>query len=160
MSREALAPIDRLPLADVAAHVAALIQPDSPSDQVADLYQQTENAKRLLAHIIEVRNECLLEWLAANGNELPMGDTKLYAGKRTDEKLRDLHAALDSALRLSGGDVEVIEGLLSANALKPGACAAAFGDEWRAEHFEKRTSPKVEVKKLDTKFLPKKGSDK
>jgi len=154
----ALVPVSGMSIDAIESEVCILLRPDAHPDVVADLWQRVEWLLDAAKRVKEVRDACLLDWFPENGGELVIGDTKLYPGRRTSEKVRDLHAALDSALTLSGGDVEVIEGLLSANALKPGACASAFGPEWRAEHFEKRVEPVVEVKKVNTKFLSKKAA--
>lgn len=155
-----VAKVEEQSLRSLAAMVAAHVHDGAPESVIADWWSRMAVAKRRMREIDQLFREGLLEWLDKHG-DLEIGDVRVYAGTSKREKVRDLAAAIDSALTEVGGDVDRLVELLSANALKPGACGSMLGDDWRAEHFEtevvmepKTGKPKREPKSLNTKFLP------
>jgi hypothetical protein len=86
----------------------------------------------------------LVEWFEANpGQSFKVNDSLVFLGeKRSPAKPRDKVAAMDALLSRVGGDLEAFAELLSANALKPGACKQMLGEEFDA-YFEVAVSPAV-----------------
>lgn len=154
----ALAPVDRSTLAEVRRQIAELLHEDAEPSAAAEAYMRVLSVERQAKEIRALFEEQMLPWLALHENELTVGDTKLYAGVGKSEKVRDLKAACVSALDALGGDWDAFVELLSSNALKPGAAEAVLGEEWRREHFEVKRKEKVEVRTINTRYLPKESA--
>lgn len=154
----ALAPVDRTPLAEIKRQIATLLHEGADQSVAAEQYMRVLAVRRLADEVKDAFDEQMLPWLKANGGSLTIADQKLFAGVAKTEKVRDLKAACVSALDALGGDWDAFVELLSSDALKPGAAEAALGEEWRREHFEVKRKDKVEVRTVNTRYLPKEAA--
>lgn len=112
----------------------------------------------------------LIGHITKSGRPLMLGDQAIKVGVSSTETCNDVAKAVDEALSLCGGDIDVFIELLAKNALKPGAAGTLFGPEYRKKHFTKKWKPALSatgarkeaqkyLQKVPKAFLPRKKDD-
>ena len=108
----------------------------------------------------------MYDWIEVNGEiSLPALNLRWYNAITKRTKANDNGKLLEALFQTTGGDVDQFVKCLSSNAFKQGECRHVLGDEDWAKHFTvteiedvKTGKPKRETKKVDTRFLTKKGA--
>lgn len=140
-------------LAEVESRIAA-IDEDMSEDDFLSIVTAVKSLKERATAIDKMLNEVAVPYLQKRG-EIQCGDIVYKASKTKKVSCRDQRALFEVLLDATGGDVDAICELFSANAIKQGACRALIGDELYDQHFVTTWDEKVTFKTVNTKFLKK-----
>lgn len=122
----------------------------SPAD-VAELYMRLRVAQKRLADLRSTVEAAIIEWIEDNG-PVDMGEAELVTRLDKKERIRDPDEALLEALTRLEYDADQIAKVLSRNALKPGACEAIIGKDFREKHFAVETTKRLDDSKVKKKL--------
>jgi hypothetical protein len=145
------------------SHVEALalaIVPETPADNVLEIYDRIKFYKSELARIHGVCEQQMIEWIKANG-DLELNDTsRFYVGDEKRVKCVNVPAAVEALITACNGDFTAFCEILSSNALKHGAAkkvlpAEVFEQFFATEVVEdlKTGAAKKKLLKADERFI-------
>lgn len=130
----------------------APVHPLMPKDKVAEVWIGLQSIKsRIREYEQDVKNG-LMEWLKENGGKLFIGDKMLVVGPKKMTKCRNVRALLE--LLITRYAVEDLAGLLASDAFKHGGAKKVLTPEEWDQNFEVTVGEEVEVKEIDTRYLP------
>jgi hypothetical protein len=114
---------------------------ESSPDDVAHALMVVDGLMQRAREIRADLESRVLAWIKEPG-EITVGDTRDYAGVESDVKCRNKSLTLEKLLQATGGDLERVAELLSADPYKHGACRTVFeesgdGTTWN-DCFERR----------------------
>lgn len=126
--------------------------------EALDLMAQVEKFQGQARELKSQLEAALIEYIDANG-PIELGERRWYVGVDKQHKRRvELEAAVGVLLEATSGDLHTFCELLSAGALKPGACRTVLGDRFD-ELFETVTTKDLKtgaakrvVKMVDERF--------
>ena len=128
---------------DAIAVSVSRIEPAASMDEVLQSLMLVRFAKQAIAESEAKWKQAAIDWIKANG-EIRFGSEKWWVGDSKTTKCIDVRKTVEALLEKTAGDFDHFCTMLSANALKPGACKKLLGDDFK-DHF------KIEVKeKLET----------
>jgi hypothetical protein len=154
MSTTELDCIDRVNLS------AEELTAEVPVDEVALALDYLDALERRVREAKAKLRDAVKGWMLATGTkEFMVGETKWFIAAKKKEKCRDLKAAIEALYLATGGDFDAFVGVLSINAVKPGAAKKVLGSEFD-RHFETTTEqdvsthqPKRELQAVNTRFI-------
>lgn len=123
-----------IPLSDTQQKALA-VNPLMSNDDVMDLHT---NVCGMLARIKQIKADVeqgMIAWMETNGTDLVVGEHRYYVGRKIKYVTKDKKAAIERLLEACGGDLELFSGLLSVNAIKPGAAKTAMEGDFD-KHFD------------------------
>ena len=134
-------------------------------EQVADIIALVSAAKSRIREIDDALADALIQYIRDTGRDLVIGTVRYYIGSRRVVRCPDVPQAVESLMLAAGGDMAAFCGVLSSNAIKPGAARRMLEEVHQEELFDRlfttefqdelRDGRPSRLQKIDTKFLPK-----
>lgn len=141
----------------------ASISIDSPAEQVADVWNRWQSIKRQIAAADEGVKASIIEWCQKNG-DLEVGEgNRLYVGPKKETRCLNSAAALEALIDATGGDIEAVAAVLSAQPFKNAAARGLIGPAadalWVTEEEPdvKTGKAKRELKQVNDNFPRRKA---
>ena len=119
---------------DVANALIRLNDRSSVSD-VAGALEAVIHFQGLVRDFKQTLAADMISWIKKNG-DFRMGNIRYSVGRKKRVKVRDGATALGSLCESTGGDVDAVAGLMSAQPWKHGAVKKEIGEDKFAELFE------------------------
>ena len=132
---------------------------DNSNIQTAcELWAAMQEAKRMLKEAEAFASEQMIAYIKENG-EVQFSETeKLVAGvRKSNKQTKDYMAVLDAIFTAAQGDTQAVADCLAASPFKPASTQKLIGtdhvDKDGKPFFWKEETDKIEVKKIDKKYL-------
>jgi len=141
-------------------HAAGVSVAGDDTDAIHDILTQFAGMKAAIREAEAAFRAHLLEIIQETGRDIVVGDVRYYAGTKRETECVDVKGAIESALTVTGGDLDVVVSMLCKDPIKPGAArgllpAADFALLFKVvEKPELREGKAVkQLMSMDTRFV-------
>lgn len=143
-----------------------MIDPDTPRETLLAFEDRVTFFKQFIKELNTVLQKRLYEWIEVNGEiEVPEINKRYYNSVTKKKKSKDNEVTLDALFTAAEGDMGKVAKCIASDGLNQGECLTVLGEEvwnkcFRVEVVKdvKTGVTKRKTKKVDTTFLPKKGT--
>jgi len=124
---------------------------DGNTEGAAKLWAAMQEAKRQLKECITFAEEQLIQYIKDNG-EIQMSEyVKLVVGKKKADRQGDAFRIMERIFDAAGGDCQAVVDCLRSSPFKAATTRKLIKDN--GELFWKEESDKIEIKKIDKRFI-------
>ena len=141
-------------------HAAGVSVAGDDTDAIHDILTQFAGMKSAIREAEAAFKQRLLDIIRDTGRDIVVGDVRYYAGTKRETECVDVKGAIESALTVTGGDLDMLVSLLCKDPVKPGAARAMLPASDFALLFRmvekpvlKEGRPVKELLSVDTKFV-------